>query len=413
MAISLNDNIRTQAPKPSDNRYLNLNNLPYTGTSQVLSQIPSSERHIGLTVNVNNNEYWFKTGTTNSSLVLKSISGGTSNVTATNALTKIGNNIRLGGALTGDTLINQKSHNLTFTATGQSATNTWSFTDDANNAYSQKTIQANTVSTTVSSSKNFNKSSFLTITSGDDYAEASLGTVVSDILGIGIVSNGPISGITIYDYSPKSKGMVYSGDHSENFVDRSIPDVGFVRSLINVSGGSSVFANNGLQRIGGNIGLGGTLTGDTFIDGNHALLFGLNNPLSVFNVYTSTNASIKTDGGGSGIFTIEHPTRLDIGSENLRVSFDESNALYLIDNRATPTGVQYFADYSNYYNARSLVDAGFVTGLTYNFLTGATNGVQLVGRNVTLGGTTVDVDNGYTNTITNQASIFEVKPTKY
>lgn len=83
MAISFNDNIRISAPKPLDAKYLNTSNLPYTNVAEVNSTILESERYIGLTVNINNVEYWYDTGVTNGDLVIKAstsdsyVSGGT------------------------------------------------------------------------------------------------------------------------------------------------------------------------------------------------------------------------------------------------------------------------------------------------------------------------------------------------
>lgn len=71
MAIVLNDNIRVNAGKPSEAKYLNSINLPYSGVSEVNNEIDISERHIGLTVRVNKDEYHYYTGTSNSDLVLK------------------------------------------------------------------------------------------------------------------------------------------------------------------------------------------------------------------------------------------------------------------------------------------------------------------------------------------------------
>lgn len=80
MAIIFNDNIQVSAGKPIDNKYLNAYNAPYTGTSEVLSTITVPQRHVGLTVNINNDEYWFATGVSNSDLILKvGASGGTFN----------------------------------------------------------------------------------------------------------------------------------------------------------------------------------------------------------------------------------------------------------------------------------------------------------------------------------------------
>jgi len=76
MAIVLNDNIKINAGKPSEAKYLNPNtNVPYTGTTQVNTLVPISERHRGLTVLINDTEYWYKDGVANGNLILKS-SGG-------------------------------------------------------------------------------------------------------------------------------------------------------------------------------------------------------------------------------------------------------------------------------------------------------------------------------------------------
>ena len=112
MAINLSDNIKVQAPKPADSRYLNIT-VPYSGTTHVNMLIPSGERFQGLTVLINgtqtggvNKEYWYKVGVADINLVLKSL-GGTSVLTgATNGLTlvKSGTTAILGGTLTGNTV---------------------------------------------------------------------------------------------------------------------------------------------------------------------------------------------------------------------------------------------------------------------------------------------------------------------
>lgn len=64
MAIILNDNIKINAGKPSESKYLNTGNTAYISESAVCAQIPISERYVGLTVLVDtgatNVEYWFQ-----------------------------------------------------------------------------------------------------------------------------------------------------------------------------------------------------------------------------------------------------------------------------------------------------------------------------------------------------------------
>jgi hypothetical protein len=72
MAIILNDNLRINAPKPSEERYLKPDNTPYSSIAEVNSLITVSRRYIGLTVRILNEEYWYKDGTADGDLILKS-----------------------------------------------------------------------------------------------------------------------------------------------------------------------------------------------------------------------------------------------------------------------------------------------------------------------------------------------------
>jgi hypothetical protein len=76
MAIILNDNIDTRAPKPTDNRF-----GPFTTTTEALVNIPEYQRYVGLTVGVGTPivEYWFDSTLT---LVLKTTSGTVTGITA-------------------------------------------------------------------------------------------------------------------------------------------------------------------------------------------------------------------------------------------------------------------------------------------------------------------------------------------
>ena len=70
MAIALTDNIRVGAQKPIEDKYFN-GLFPYTSVSQAENLIAIGVRFIGLTVNINTDEYWFKNAITNGSLILK------------------------------------------------------------------------------------------------------------------------------------------------------------------------------------------------------------------------------------------------------------------------------------------------------------------------------------------------------
>lgn len=75
MAIILNDNIKINAGKPSESKYLNSSNLPYALVADAIAAIPIATRHLGLTVLIqsgaSNTEYWWKTGVQDIDLIEK------------------------------------------------------------------------------------------------------------------------------------------------------------------------------------------------------------------------------------------------------------------------------------------------------------------------------------------------------
>jgi hypothetical protein len=106
MAILINDNYRLSATKPFDDRYMNIS-TPWASCGEVLATI-TTYRHIGLTVNINGDEYWWKNGVSDNDLILKQLGGGTSNLSgATNGLGLFSGNtyVGLGGLLNQDTTI--------------------------------------------------------------------------------------------------------------------------------------------------------------------------------------------------------------------------------------------------------------------------------------------------------------------
>jgi hypothetical protein len=108
MAITFNNNFKIGIGAPIDSKYLNSLNQPYASTGATNTAIQQSQRYVGLTVNVGNVEYWYKNGTADTDLILKTFSGGTGGGTitgGTNGLGVFGKNICLGGTLTNTTTI--------------------------------------------------------------------------------------------------------------------------------------------------------------------------------------------------------------------------------------------------------------------------------------------------------------------
>lgn len=72
MAINLNDNLKINAPKPTDARYFN-GTQPWTDIPTFLANVPITERHIGLTVNIAGVEYSFTNWVADWDLIIKSV----------------------------------------------------------------------------------------------------------------------------------------------------------------------------------------------------------------------------------------------------------------------------------------------------------------------------------------------------
>ena len=111
-------------------------------------------------------------------------------------------------------------------------------------------------------------------------------------------------------------------------------------------------ANNGLNKIGTNVRLGGALTGNTSISGAHTL----NINVGCLDLTGSTTLNLKSSCG-------------------------------VITDSGTNGGIRYAGDYSGNYVNRSLVDKAYVTGLTTTSgVQTANNGLNKIGTNVRLGG---------------------------
>ncbi len=77
MAIELNDNLKILVGAPIDNKYLDDTNSSYTNIGEVNTAIGTGQRYVGLTVNISNEEYWYKDGVDDLDLIEKLPSGGT------------------------------------------------------------------------------------------------------------------------------------------------------------------------------------------------------------------------------------------------------------------------------------------------------------------------------------------------
>ena len=195
MAIPFPDNIDLGVGNPIDSKYLSTLNLPYTNIAAVNSRISLSQRYVGLTVNVNNVEYWYKNGVTDGDLILKTVSDNT--ITgATNGLNvNSGKLIGLGGTLTGNTVIYPS--NYCFLIGGGTLANAFLGADGATG---QISIGDNTLG---------HASTSFTCIKGNN-------------------NNLCLSQNCATFLSGGGKGIEYGDDYSGGFTVRSLPDIAWV-----------------------------------------------------------------------------------------------------------------------------------------------------------------------------------------
>lgn len=72
--------IKTLTQSPEISKYYNDNGTVYTDIDEVNYQLKEGIRYIGLTVNISNEEYWYKDGIDDSNLVIKGVGGSGSSV---------------------------------------------------------------------------------------------------------------------------------------------------------------------------------------------------------------------------------------------------------------------------------------------------------------------------------------------
>lgn len=253
-------------------------------------------------------------------------------------------------------------------------------------------------------------------------------------------------------FEKKLSGRVqYNADYSSGSNDRSVLDKEYIDNNVG-TGSTSVTANNGLTKFGDNIVLGGTLTGDTTISGG--TLYGINLILNGINIDDEGGNGITISSSGLGDIQI-NPDGLNTGFDvygnnydsgisissgsfaqlyalrgQIQVNGDSTEIIskyanndpatditlsstnsYFRDQRTgtTAVGLEYYSDYSVNFTPRSLVDKGYVTGLTsasnylvWKEITGTTyiiddNDLNKVLRPINTGNTTITIPTGLTS----------------
>jgi len=406
MSLQLPFGVRVLNPLPVEDKYLN-NGVPYTGTSQVNTLVASGVRFIGLTVNINNVEYWYATGTSNNALVVKSpsvVSGG--GITgATNGLHKNGANVLLGGALTQSTTISGGTYALTFQGYDgglyfNDVTGGGTYFNDS--GAGGINLKSTTGGISIGSPSQDNGG----VSVNDQNAVSLYYSKPNHLMELILNSNG--TKFSDSRTGTTAHGIEYNADYSANYSKRSLVDKSYVTGLTTTISVPVTGASNGLSVQGKNTVLGGTLTGNTTIDGNYNMVFG--GPSGFANLLLNSNQSMSlytTNGyiditNGNGNVDLSS----NVGSDSVSIDVDASNAssFKIIDLRSggNKTGIQYQSDYSANFVARSLVDKGYVTGLT------TTSGVQTANNGLTKSGTNVHLGGTLTGNTTISGSTYQL-----
>jgi len=243
MAIILNDNIQANLGKPIENKYLNPTlNIPYSSVTEVNNTIVEGLRFEGLTVNINNEEYWYENGVTDGDLVVK-IGGVSTNVTgATNGLSVENGNVILGGTLSGNTTIGAGGYSLAI--------------NDLTNGTLSTTGASGILDLNAKSNSQLVIKSQSGTLAGDDFTSG---------VGFNLDYNSNLFSVT--DNRATAAGLQYVADYSLDYTDRSLVDKAYVDAI--ASGldpkDASIVATTASD---GNIDIsGGTFVSGTTLDG--------------------------------------------------------------------------------------------------------------------------------------------------
>jgi hypothetical protein len=197
-----------------------------------------------------------------------------------------------------------------------------------------------------------------------------------------------------------TQGLVYDGDYTSGFVTHSLITKGYVDSLIN-----SVGATNGLTEITpGVIGLGGTLSQTTIIngDGYDLLLSNFDNLFFTSSVFDIESDFISLD-SGIGSIQLLADDDIIIDSSLGQISLSSYSGQVTTYNLE---GLVYSSDYSATFVTHSLVTKSYVDSISTGATNGLTNYLGYIGLGGTLSQNTSIDGNGYDLMLSNFDNLF-------
>lgn len=337
MAITLNDNIRINAGKPSEPKYLSSGNTAYASVAAVNAAIPVPERHIGLTVLIQSGatsiEYWYKAGVTNGDLI-----------------EKIYNTIiPLGDFITGATTLGYFSG---FTGVQTLPINHLSLSDYDGNYNSLYNYYFR------------NSEGIISIFQPHDIP-----------LRRGYVKNTvPVKSWIWNEYTGSSNmvgWILVDGDVSQQ--------LGTFQNGVTYYNGTSTFPYTATTWVtgsgytnGSNVVIsaviGSTTTGTTLIVGGRPFAFSEHNDLHFRTIVSETPTLIAVRDDSTFIYLSANTSNSIITAsngltktgQNVRLGGTLTATTVITDSNATPSGITYAADYSSTFVPRSLVDKAYV-----------------------------------------------------
>jgi len=336
MAITLNDNIKINAGKPSESKYLSTGNTAYTSISAVNAAIPIAERYIGLTVLIDSGattiEYWYKAGVTDGDLIEKMY----------NTI------IPIGSFVTGATTLGYFS----------------GFTG----------IQTLPITNLVDSNYSGNYNSLYNYYYRDADGIISISQPHDPFLRRGYVkSTIPVKSWIWNEYTGSSNmvgWILVDGNVSQQIGT-------FQNGVTYYTGASEVYTetgwttgtspNNGSEVAFSTI-TGSLTTGTTLTIGGRPFAFMEHNDLHFRTIVSETPTIIGVRDDSTFIYLSANTSNniitasngLNKVGQNVRLGGTITGSTIITDSRVSPSGITYGADYSASFVPRSLVDRGYV-----------------------------------------------------
>jgi hypothetical protein len=247
-----------------------------------------------------------------------------------------------------------------------------SFNHSTNNASQTQGYGANASSSAILGGRNHN------IESGNTRA-AIVGGDGINLTGTNYIDYTAVDNLAIW--SAPSTGDV----DADNVLLWDATDKKVKQASVSAVGGITG-ASNGLSVSSKEVILGGSLTQNTTISGGGSYSLNLGDSLSLLSELNACTNCINLQAPNTNATLRIDSSNTVLGGYNSKCIDITTSNMFICD-ASNNKGLEYDADYSSNFTARSLVDKGYVDGEIDKTITGASNGLTKVDQNATLGGT--------------------------